>query len=231
LFIMDRLMERQLDARAGADAGARGRARRVCVLLGAETTQVEGRRRVEGVQLADGRVIEADLLVVAVGVRPNASSSRAPPGSSQPRDRRRRGLRTSLADIQPLANAPSIAANATAWSSRREQARVLAQRLAGVDARYPGSVLATNLKVSGVKVFSAGDFLGASGTEAIVLSDPDLKTYKKLVIANDRLVGAVLFGDTADGPWYLDLIRAGASIGDVRNDLVFGRAVVELMAA
>jgi nitrite reductase (NADH) large subunit len=92
-------------------------------------------------------------------------------------------------------------------------------------------VLATNLKVSGVKVFSAGDFLGAAGTEAIVLSDPGLKTYKKLVIANDRLVGAVLFGDTADGPWYLDLIRAGASIGDVRNDLVFGRAVVELMAA
>ncbi len=75
----------------------------------------------------------------------------------------------------------------------------------------PGSVLATNLKVSGVRVFSAGDFLGAPGTEAIVLSDPGLKTYKKLVIANDRLVGAVLFGDTADGPWYLDLIRSGGS--------------------
>jgi NAD(P)H-nitrite reductase large subunit len=85
-------------------------------------------------------------------------------------------------------------------------------------------VLATNLKVSGVKVFSAGDFLGAAGTEAIVLSDPGLKTYKKLVIAEDRLVGAVLFGDTADGPWYFDLIRAGESIDAVRNELVFGRA-------
>jgi NAD(P)H-nitrite reductase large subunit len=85
-------------------------------------------------------------------------------------------------------------------------------------------VLATNLKVSGVRVFSAGDFVGAPGTEAIVLSDPGLKTYKKLVIANDRLVGAVLFGDTADGPWYLDLIRAEQRIDAIRDELVFGRA-------
>jgi nitrite reductase (NADH) large subunit len=105
-----------------------------------------------------------------------------------------------------------------------EQARVLAQRLAGRDARYPGSVLATNLKVSGVRVFSCGDFLGAPGTEVIVLSDPGLKTYKKLVIANDRLVGAVLFGDTADGPWYLELIRSGQRIETLRDALVFGRA-------
>ena len=93
-----------------------------------------------------------------------------------------------------------------------EQARVLAERLRGRDARYAGSVLATNLKVSGVNVFSAGDFLGGDGTEEIVLSDPGLGLYKKLVIADGRLVGAVLFGDTADGLWYLDLIRSGADI-------------------
>ena len=71
-----------------------------------------------------------------------------------------------------------------------EQARVLADRLAGRDAHYPGSVLATNLKVSGVNVFSAGDFLGSEGTEEIVLSDPGIGLYKKLVIADGRLAGA-----------------------------------------
>ena len=93
-----------------------------------------------------------------------------------------------------------------------EQARVLAERLAGREAHYTGSVLATNLKVSGVNVFSAGDFLGSDGTDEIVLSDPGLGVYKKLVIADGRLAGAVLFGDTADGLWYLDLIRSGAGI-------------------
>ena len=108
-----------------------------------------------------------------------------------------------------------------------EQARVLASHLCGEKARYAGSVLATNLKVSGVSVFSAGDFLGAAGTEQIVLSDPGLGSYKKLVIADGRLVGAVLFGDTADGLWYLELIRSGVSIGAIRDDLVFGRALAE----
>ena len=93
--------------------------------------------------------------------------------------------------------------------------------------QYPGSVLATNLKVSGVNVFSAGDFLGSAGTEQIILSDPGLGTYKKLIIANGRLTGAVLFGDTADGLWYLDHIRNGRSIEAFREDIVFGRMLVE----
>jgi nitrite reductase (NADH) large subunit len=99
--------------------------------------------------------------------------------------------------------------------------------LTGETGSYPGSVLATNLKVSGVNVFSAGDFLGETGTEEIVLSDPGLGTYKKLVISNNRLAGAVLFGDTADGLWYLELIRSGASIEAFRDDLMFGRAMAE----
>jgi len=108
---------------------------------------------------------------------------------------------------------------------------VLAAHLAGKEARYPGSVLATNLKVSGVNVFSAGDFLGAPGTEQLVLTDPGVGTYKKLVVREDRLVGAVLFGDTADGLWYHDLIRSGASIESVRDDIMFGRAMAERKAA
>jgi nitrite reductase (NADH) large subunit len=87
-------------------------------------------------------------------------------------------------------------------------------------------VTATNLKVSGVPVFSAGDFLGGDGTKDVVLSDPGLPAYKKLVIrctpAGQRLIGAVLFGDTADGSWYLDLIRSEAPIDPMRTDLIFG---------
>jgi nitrite reductase [NAD(P)H] large subunit len=93
-------------------------------------------------------------------------------------------------------------------------------------------VLATNLKVSGVNVFSAVDFLGATAeAEEIVLSDPAAGVYKKLVVAQGRLVGAVLFGDTADGLWYLDLIRTGAPIARLRDDLVFGRALATRTAA
>ena len=114
-----------------------------------------------------------------------------------------------------------------------EQARVLARQLAGETIGYPGSVLATNLKVSGVNVFSAGDFLGATaGADEIVLSDPGVGVYKKLVIADDRLIGAVLFGDTADGLWYLDLIRSGIIRSSAcAIDLVFGRELATRAAA
>ena len=90
---------------------------------------------------------------------------------------------------------------------------------------------ATNLKVSGVHVFSAGDFLGGPGTESIVLSDQGLGTYRKLVIAGGRVVGAVLYGDTTNSLWYLDLIRSGAAIDALREALIFGRALAERQAA
>jgi nitrite reductase [NAD(P)H] large subunit len=85
--------------------------------------------------------------------------------------------------------------------------------------------------VSGVNVFLAGNFLGSPDTEQLVLSDPGIGTYKKLVISDGRLIGAVLFGDTADGLWYLDLIRSGVSIDAIRDDLIFGRALAERKAA
>ncbi len=106
-------------------------------------------------------------------------------------------------------------------------AAVAAQTLAGEDAAFHPIDLGTHLKVSGVSVFSAGDFLGAPGTELVTLNDPGIGIYKKLVIANGRLVGVVLFGDTGDGLWYLDLIRSGAPTEAIRDELVFGRALVE----
>jgi nitrite reductase (NADH) large subunit len=231
VHLMDRLMERQLDPRAALMLRREVEARGVEVLLGAETKGVEGRRRVEGVTLTDGRTIPADLVVVAIGVRPNAEIARTA-GLTINRgivvdDR----LETSQRGIYAIGECAEH--NGQCYGivePAYEHARLLAQCLVGSDQRYMGSVLATNLKVSGVRVFSAGDFVGAPGTEALVLSDPGLKTYKKLVIANDRLVGAVLFGDTADGPWYLDLIRSGQRIDAMRDELVFGRAFADSIA-
>jgi nitrite reductase (NADH) large subunit len=100
---------------------------------------------------------------------------------------------------------------------------VLARHLAGASATYNGSVVSTNLKVSGVGVFSAGDFMGSEGSEAIVLSDFRHGTYKKLVIADGRLTGAVLVGETGDALWYLDMIRNRQSVAAIRSDMMFGR--------
>ena len=106
-----------------------------------------------------------------------------------------------------------------------EQARVLAQHLAGREAAYAGSIVATNLKVSGVSVFSAGDFMGGEGSESIVLTDVNYGTYKKLVIADGRLTGAVLIGDVTDALWYLELIRTRQSTARIRADMMFGRSL------
>ena len=103
---------------------------------------------------------------------------------------------------------------------------MLARHLAGLPARYEGSVTAASLKVSGVPVFSMGDFEG-EGAEAILLEDAGAATYRKLVIRDDRLAGAVLFGDTADALWYRDLIRQQASIAPIRSSLAFGKAYAE----
>ncbi len=232
VHLMDRLMERQLDA-AAADMLRRAIERRgVKVLLEAETARVVGSQRAEAVELEDGRTLAADLVVVAVGVRPNAALA-ARAGIAVNRgivvdD----GLATSAAGVFAIGECAEHRGCCYGLvEPAYEQATVLASRLANVPARYAGSVLATNLKVSGVDVFSAGDFLGSPGTEQIVLSDPGRDAYRKLVILQDRLVGAVLFGDTADALWYLDLIRSGVSIGPFRDDLVFGRALVDGVAA
>jgi nitrite reductase (NADH) large subunit len=227
VHLMDRLMERQLDKDAALMLKRTVEARGMAVRLEAQTARVIGERRVEGVELTDGTVIPADAVVVAVGVRPNAELARAA-GL-----RVNRGvvvddhLETSVAGIHAIGEcAEHRGACYGLVEPGYEQAQVLARRLAGSEARYDGSVLATNLKVTGVNVFSAGDFLGAdAGTDAIVLRDPGAGVYKKLVLAQDRLIGGVLFGDTADAPWYLDLIRSGAPLGRLRDDLAFGRAL------
>lgn len=231
IHLMDRLMERQLDARASEMLKAAVESKGIAVHLNAETAGIRGDKKASAVVLKDGREIEADLIVVAAGIRPNvdlAQSAGLDIGRGVVVDDRMQTSKAGIYAIGECAEHRGIAYGLV--EPAYEQARELAQALAGKTGSYPGSVLATNLKVSGVNVFSAGDFLGAAGTEQIVLSDPGLGTYKKLVIAGGKLVGAVLFGDTIDGLWYLELIRSGAAIDAFRDDLIFGRAMAERSA-
>ena len=226
LHLSSRLMERQLDAAAAALLKKAIESKGCEVILGANTVRAIGGARVEAVELADGRIIPADLLVCAVGVRPNLELAEACGLEC------RRGI---LVDDQMRTSDPDVFALGECAEHRGvayglvepayEQAKTLARTLAGDhSAAYQGSILATNLKVSGVSLFSAGDIVG-EGKEALVYEDPGHAIYKKIVVEDDRLKGAVLYGDTTDGLWYLDLMKAGTPIGDMRNDLIFGRAL------
>jgi nitrite reductase (NADH) large subunit len=190
-------------------------------------------RRVEAVELRDGRAIAADAVVVAVGIRANTELARAAGLKVDRGIAVDDHLETSVEGIHAIGECAEHRGLCYGLvQPAYEQAQVLARRLAGENATYGGSVPAANLKVAGVHVFSVGDFLAATaGAEEIVLSDPAFGVYKKLVIAKGRLIGAVLFGDIADGPWYLELIRSGSSIERLRDDLVFGRTLATRAAA
>jgi nitrite reductase (NADH) large subunit len=226
LHLMDRLMERQLDAPAAALLKSLVERKGIEVLLNANTARIHGATRVEGVELADGRRIAADAVIFAAGIRPNVALAK---------DAGIAVGRGVVVDDHLQTGAPGIFALGECAEHRGicyglvepayEQARVLARHLAGKTAAYQGSVVATNLKVSGVSVFSAGDFIGADGSEAILLSDVRRGTYKKLVIADGRLTGAVLIGDVGDALWYLELIRTRKPVAGIRADMMFGRSL------
>jgi nitrite reductase (NADH) large subunit len=232
LHIASRLMERQLDDPAALLLKEAIESKGCEVLLGADTARVLGSSRVEGVELADGRVIPADLLVCAVGVRPNADLAKAAGLACK------RGI---LVDDQMRTSDPDVFALGECAEHRGvayglvepayEQARTLARTLIGeADAAYTGSIMATNLKVSGVSLFSAGEIVG-DGMESLVYEDRGQNIYKKILIDNGKLAGAVLYGDTVDGLWYLDLIKSGTPVDDMRDDLIFGRSLAMKEAA
>ncbi|MGZ9410520.1 MAG: NAD(P)/FAD-dependent oxidoreductase [Methylocystis sp.] len=226
--VMDRLMERQLDA-AGADILRRlVEEKSVRVLLNANATRISGSGRVENVEFADGQRIPVDAVIFAVGIQPNADLAR------------QAGLdvgRGAIVDDGLETNEPGVFAIGECAEHRGvcyglvepayEQGRVLAMRLAGQDASYSGSVASTNLKVSGVRVFSAGDYLGEGDARRIVCKDPRMGIYRKLVVRDDRLVGAVLIGDTTGAADLLDLIRSGADILSHCDALMFGAPMQE----
>lgn len=232
LHLMDRLMERQLDAPAAALLKRLVEAKGIEVLLGANTKQIFGEGTTQGVELSDGRIIAAEAVVFAAGIRPNialAKDAGVPVNRGIVVDDQ---LRTGHGDVFALGECAEHRGTCYGLvEPAYEQARVLADHLAGRDALYSGSVVSTNLKVSGVSVFSAGDFLGESGADTLVFNDERRGTYKKLVVADGRLKGAVLVGDTQDALWYLELIRTTASIEAIRGDMMFGRALAQPKAA
>ena len=233
VHLMDRLMERQLDAQAAAMLRRAVEAKGIAVRLNAESIRVIGNGRVEAVELRDGSTIAADAVVVAVGIRANTELARAAGPKVDRGIAVDDHLETSVSGIYAIGECAQHRGLCYGLvEPAYEQAQILARRLAGANARYCGSIIAANLKVAGVNVFSGGDFLAATaGAEEIVLSDPGCGVYKKLVVAEGRLIGAVLFGDVADGPWYLELIRSAASIERLRDDLAFGRTLALRAAA
>jgi nitrite reductase (NADH) large subunit len=229
VHLMDVLMERQLDASAGFLLTQAMAERGVETVLGAQSEEILGENgRVSGLRLKDGRILPCDILVMAVGIRPNAALASASGLEVNRGVVVDDALRTSDPDIFAIGECIEHRGQcyglvAPIW----EMCRVLGQTLAGEVASYEGSALSTRLKVSGVDVFSAGKFSGGPGCEDIVFRDAGRGVYKRIVLEEGRVAGAVLFGDAADGGWYFDLMRSGEPVADIRETLVFGQAVTE----
>jgi len=234
VHLMNVLMERQLDEAAGYLLTEALAERGVATVLGANSEEILGEDgQVTGLKLKDGRILPCDLLVMAVGIRPNAGLAKAA-GLSVNRgvvvDDQMRSSDPDIFAIGECAEHRGIAYGLVApiW----DMCRTLADVLTGADeeATYEGSLLSTRLKVSGVDVFSAGRFSGGEGCQDIVFRDASRGVYKRIVIHEGKVAGAVLFGDAADGGWYFDLMRAGTNVADIRETLIFGRAITEGLA-
>jgi len=225
IHLMGHLMERQLDASAGyllqKDLERRG----IRVHCKGATKAIHGTDRVTAVELDDGTVYPADLVCMAVGIRPETRLAKEAGLDVA------RGI--TVSDAMATSD-PAIFALGECVEHRGQlfglvaplydQATVLAQTLAGAEAGFRPVQTATKLKVTGVDLFSAGDFADAPGREDIVFRDPGRGVYKRLVIEGTRLIGAVMYGDTADGAWFFAQIKEGADITALRDTLIFGPA-------
>ena len=228
VHLPDTLMERQLDPTAGKMLQKSLEDRGLAFLLGRNTQALVGddSGRVKAVRFADGSEIPADLVVMAVGIRPNTALAE----SAGIHCNRGIVVNDTMQTFDPRIYAVGECVNhrGTAYglvAPLFEMAKVCANHLANFGiGRYQGSVTSTKLKVTGIDLFSAGDFLGGEGTEEIMLSDPIGGVYKKLVLRDNKLVGACLYGDTVDGSWYFNMLREGKDIGEIRDALMFGEA-------
>ena len=230
------IMERQLDRPAAELLQASLEAKGMKFCLGAQTAELvpsaarNEPARVAAVRLADGRTLPADLVVMSAGIRPNTALAESAKIHCD------RGIVVS--DTMQTVTDPRVYAVGECVNHRGiayglvaplfEQAKVCANHLAGFGiGQYKGSVTSTKLKVTGVDVFSAGDFMGGEGCDEIVLHDRAGGVYKKLVLRDDRLAGAVMVGDTADGAWYFQLVREGKNVAEMRDHLMFGQSFTQ----
>ncbi|MCE2680098.1 MAG: nitrite reductase large subunit NirB [Burkholderiales bacterium] len=223
------LMERQLDDVAGKLLQKSLEARGLKFLMGAQTDALVGDEtgRVKSVQFKDGSAVAAELVVMAVGIKPNVELA------EKMRLLCNRGIvvddtMQTITDARIYSVGECASHRGVAYglvAPLFEQAKVAANHLAqfGI-GRYQGSLTSTKLKVTGIDLFSAGQFMGGEGCEEIVLSDPFGGVYKKLVIKDDVLVGACLYGDTVDGSWYFKLLRDARKLKDLRDKLMFGES-------
>jgi len=229
VHVMPTLMERQLDTVAGKMLQKSLEDRGMQFLIGAQTQGLVGGDdgRVKAIQFKDGTEVPADLVVMAVGIRPNTELAESMHlhvnRGIVVNDTMQTTTDARIYSVGECAAHRGIAYGLVA--PLFEQAKVAANHLAlyGI-GRYQGSLTSTKLKVTGIDLFSAGDFTGGDGTEELVMSDPYGGVYKKLVIKDDKLVGACLYGDTVDGSWYFKLLREGRNVSDIRDKLMFGES-------
>jgi nitrite reductase (NADH) large subunit len=228
VHLMPWIMERQLDKTAADMLQKSLEAKGLKFRLGAQTAELIGGEsgRVCTVKFKDGETIPADLVCMAAGIRPNVELAEKAGIHCD------RGIvvNDTMQTYDPRVYAVGECANHRGIAYGLvaplfEQAKVCANHLAmyGI-GRYQGSVTSTKLKVTGIDVFSAGDFSGGDGTEDIVLHDPGAGVYKRVVIKDDKIEGAVMYGDTKDGSWYFQMLKDAQDIHDIRDHLLFGNS-------
>jgi nitrite reductase (NADH) large subunit len=223
VHLLDTLMERQLDASAGALLKAALEKRGIEFRMSARTQEIIGGERVTGIKFDNGDEVAADLVVMAVGVRPNIELAKKAHLACD------RGI---LVDDTLQSYDPAIYAVGECVQHRRqtfglvaplwEQARICAQHIAEIGvSRFSGAINATQLKVSGIEVFSAGDFSEQANRESLVLADKRRGIYKRVILEGNRVCGAVLFGDVREASRLRDLIADKTDIGPTRDQLLF----------
>ncbi|MCV6598589.1 MAG: nitrite reductase large subunit NirB [Mangrovicoccus sp.] len=226
VHLMGHLMERQLDEAAGFLLRKSLTEKGIKIHCSANSKEIVGEDgKVRALMLEDGTELPCDLLVMAVGIRPStalAAEAGIAVGKGIHVDDQ---MLTSDADI--LALGECVEHNGALFglvAPLFDQAKIAAKTLAGEDAAFVPKELSTKLKVTGCDLFSAGDFQSGEGREDIVFRDPARGVYKRLVIENDRIIGAVMYGDTADSGWFFGMIRDGTDISEMRDTLIFGPA-------
>ena len=232
LHLMPTLMERQLDVVAGHLLQKAVENRGIKVITKANTKQLIssdirlGPARVEAVELEDGTLIPADLVVMAIGIRPNTALAKEAGIECKRGIAVDATMRTSDPDIFALGECVEVDGQVFGLvAPLYEMAGVAASHLAGdADPRFTPSATATKLKVTGINLFSAGDFADAKDRQEIVLRDAARGIYKRLVLKDDRIIGVVMYGDTADGAWFFDLLRKRTDVAPMRDTLIFGPA-------
>jgi len=226
LHLMPTLMERQLDPAAGYLLQKTVEARGIKVITKANTKAILGERKVEGVELADGRIVKATLVIMAAGIKPNAWLAKDAGLEINRGILVDAGMTTSDSDILAIGECAEVGGHVYGLvAPLYEMARVAAARLAG--SSMVGFVHAdtpTKLKVTGIELFSLGDFADGEDREEIVLRDASAGIYKRLILKDNRIIGTVLFGETADGAWFNDLKKRNVDISEMRDTLIFGQA-------